>query len=74
MMLVAPRDIRIIYRCMGTEKILGQLREKGWSDNKIAKEVGVPRSTVNRWRQSKPPEHAMLVNGALTRLLRRHGN
>jgi len=58
---------------MGTEEILSQLRDKGWSDIKIAKEVGVSRSTVNRWRQGQPPEKAMLVNGALSRLLRRHG-
>lgn len=32
-----------------------ELAEKGWTDRSIAEELGVNRSTVNRWRNKKAP-------------------
>lgn len=32
-----------------------ELLERGWTDRSVAKEIGVDRSTVNRWRNKKAP-------------------
>ena len=37
--------------------LLTRLREKGWSDNSIARALGINRTTIWRWRIGARPPH-----------------
>lgn len=50
------------------KEILGDLRNKGWSDLVIARELGIPRQTVFRWRSGAKPQQEKIVEMALRSL------
>ena len=59
---------------MEIQELLNQLRDKGWSDAQIGREIGVTRIAVYRWRvQGVIPATELSVEEALRRLLRRVG-
>jgi hypothetical protein len=59
---------------MNTRELLEQLRDRGWSDIKIAEALGVNPVTIYRWRLGRvSPKTELGVELALRRLLRRVG-
>jgi transcriptional regulator with XRE-family HTH domain len=49
-----------------------ELRTRGWTVSAIADALGIPRATVERWRQgSRYPAHAVFILRGLNDLLRR---
>ena len=52
------------------EEILQLLRQRGWSDNQIAKTLGTNRSTIWRWRIGlREPQPNQIVRMAVQGLL-----
>jgi hypothetical protein len=56
---------------MDIQEVLQELRELGWGDTAVGRELGVSRETVYRWRTGqRTPENERPVLEALRRLLR----
>jgi hypothetical protein len=54
------------------QELIGRLRERRWSDEAIARELGCSGATIHRWRHRKQGVHmAKLVKRALEELLER---
>jgi IS30 family transposase len=54
------------------QETIEELRARGWTLSAIADSLGLPRSTVERWRHgSRYPTHAPFVMRELNDLLRR---
>ena len=66
---------KLVYsRDMEIQELLNQLRDKGWSDAQIGRELGVTRIAVYRWRvQGIIPATEISVVENLRLLLRRVG-
>jgi hypothetical protein len=72
---IVDTDNKLVYiEAMVIQELLNQLREKGWSDAQIGRELGVSRIAVWRWRvQGGVPIIELSVEESLRRLLRRVG-
>lgn len=49
---------------MSLQQSIWTLADRGWSNRRIARELGVDRDTVSRWRRRSPPNAAKVTLGS----------